>query len=93
MISAGDIPLLPRGVRCWHDRVRGVEVLLGPERVLMLDGVGKAVLSQIDGETTVKAICASLARDYDTPKTQILEDVLTFLNDLFDKRLLERTHG
>ncbi len=38
-------PLLPRGVRLHDDRVRGVPVLLGPERAVILDAIGQAILS------------------------------------------------
>lgn len=93
MIKASDIPFLPRGVRCQFDRVRGVEVLLGPERVLMLDDIGKAVLGRVDGRASVDSIADGLAQDYDAPKALILEDVLAYLGDLFDKRLVECAHG
>lgn len=93
MIQPSDIPFLPRGVRCQFDRVRGVEVLLGPERVLMLDDIGKAVLGRVDGASSIDTIADGLAKDYDAPKAQILDDVLAYLGDLFDKRLVERTHG
>ena len=47
MIDTGDVAFLPRGVRTHLDTVRGTEVLLAPERVLMLDEIGLAILSHL----------------------------------------------
>lgn len=46
------IPFLPRGVRLHHDNVRGQEVLLGPERALMLDQIACEILKRVDGVKT-----------------------------------------
>ena len=43
------IPVLPRGVRLHWDVVRSALVLLAPERALMLDAVGHAILSRTKG--------------------------------------------
>lgn len=87
------VPCLPRGVRLADDRVRGLRVLLGPERVLMLDQIGDAVLSRVDGARSVRAISEDLAQTFAAPRDQIETDVLTYLGDLADKRLLEAHHG
>ena len=93
MIGSGTIPILPRGVRLADDRVRGVKVLLGPERVLMIDAVGAAILTRIDGAITVGALCDALALAYAAPREVIEPDVRAYLQDLADKRLLELRHG
>lgn len=93
MIRPADIPVLPRGVRTHFDRVRQTDVLLGPERVLMLDQIGVAVLSRIDGAAPVAQIVDDLATAYDAPRDMIEGDVLAYLTDLAEKRLLEVTHG
>lgn len=85
MITAGDIPVLPRGVRCHYDRVRETDVLLGPERVLMLDAIGVAVLSRVDGTCSVAHISEALAAVYDAPRDVIEPDVTAYLQDLVDK--------
>ena len=36
-MTGADVPFLPRGVRTHFDAVRQFDVLLGPERVLVLD--------------------------------------------------------
>lgn len=85
MIAADSIAFLPRGVRCHYDKVRDTEVLLGPERVLMLDGVGKAILERLDGERTLQDVSAALAQDYAAPLDVITPDVTAFVADLVDK--------
>lgn len=84
-MSPDVVPYLPRGVRTHYDTVRGVEVLLGPERVLMLDGVGVAVLGQMDGAASLGEISARLADVYDAPLDVIAPDVTEFVRDLRDK--------
>ena len=93
MIGPDHIPALPRGVRTHHDRVRGAEVLLGPERVLMLDQIGVAVLTRVNGTATVADIVSDLAAAYDAPREMIEADVLAYLDDLADKRLLDVVDG
>lgn len=83
------VPVLPRGVRLFHDKVRQKNVLLGPERALMLDDISQIILTQVDGTRSVDAICVELALTYQAPLEQITEDTLALLRDLADKRLLE----
>ncbi len=87
------VPLLPRGVRRHFDKVRGVPVLLGPERVLMLDEIGCAILDQVDGVSTLDQISAKLAEIYNAPKEDISTDVADFLTDLGNKKLVDSTDG
>lgn len=93
MIGGSDIPVLPRGVRLGADRVRGSTVLLGPERVLMIDQIGEAILTRIDGQTSVAAICDRLAEAYAAPRDVIEPDVTAYLQDLAEKRLVEVHRG
>lgn len=85
MITAKDTPFLPRGVRTRFDEVRKVDVLLGPERVLMLDQIGLAILERVDGGTPVADISGELAQVYDAPRDVIEPDVIAYLQDLKDK--------
>jgi pyrroloquinoline-quinone synthase len=48
------VPALPRGVRVHEDRVRGMTVLLAPERVVKLDAIGAAILAEADGHHAVR---------------------------------------
>lgn len=85
MINAETVPLLPRGVRCHYDRVRGTDVLLAPERVLMLDQIGRAILERVDGQGSVAAISDDLAQVYEASRDVIEPDVIVYLQDLVDK--------
>lgn len=93
MISANSIPSLPRGVRTHFDKVREADVLLGPERVLMLDQIGVAVLSRVNGTASIAEISKVLSEAYDAPLDMIQKDVVEYLTDLADKRLLDVSDG
>ncbi|GIT91725.1 coenzyme PQQ synthesis protein D [Jannaschia pagri] len=82
-------PVLPRGVRLHHDRVRDRWVLLAPERVIDLDPIGHAILSEIDGASAVGEITDRLAVKYDAPVEQIGGDVREYLAGLADRRFLD----
>ena len=86
------IPHLPRGVRLHHDRVRGTMVLLAPERALMLDEVGAAILARVDGAAGIGEIAEALARDYDAQGEEVSSDVAEFLSGLARERLVD-LHG
>ncbi len=83
------VPYLPRGVRLHHDAVRGAWMLLAPERALRLDQVGHAILSRVDGQTSLDAIARDLAETFNAPFDQILTDSAGYLNALIDRRILE----
>lgn len=87
------IPYLPRGVRLHYDGVRKTNVLLGPERALILDDISHIILTQLDGTRSINAICKDLAETYAAPLDQITSDTISLLTDLSNKRLLEAHHG
>ena len=87
-MEPADVVYLPRGVRTHHDGVRGTEVLLGPERVLMLDQVGVAVLGQLDGNASLRTVSETLAGIYKAPLDVIEPDVIAFLDDLRNKGMV-----
>ncbi len=84
------IPYLPRGVRAHFDRVRDRHVLLGPERALMLDEIGNAIVAELDGVRSEAQIAADLAARYGAPVEAVATDVAEFLSGLAEKRLVER---
>ncbi len=55
------VPRLKPGVRRRYDAARGQNILLAPERVLVLDDIANAVLETLNGATTIEALCAALA--------------------------------
>ncbi|MCG6559788.1 pyrroloquinoline quinone biosynthesis peptide chaperone PqqD [Ruegeria sp. 1NDH52C] len=81
-LAPTDRPYLPRGVRLVADRVRGGLVLLAPEKAVALDAVGEAILSRVDGQTSLAALVDQLAAAYDAPRMQIEQDVQAFLQGL-----------
>ncbi len=82
-------PALLRGVRVRRDEVRGVWALLAPERVLKLDPVAAAVLSELDGERSFGEITAALAAKYDAPEAQIAADASRLILSLTDRIMAE----
>lgn len=83
------IPVIPRGVRLHRDEVRGLWVLLAPERTINLDPIGHAILTEIDGIRSFADLVASLAAKYEAPAAQIEGDVAEFITGLADRRILE----
>ncbi|GGG79601.1 pyrroloquinoline quinone biosynthesis protein PqqD [Salipiger pallidus] len=83
------IPVLPRGVRLHHDRVRGTWVLLAPERAVTLDQTAHAILSEVDGTRSLSQITATLAARYNAPEAEIAKDAAGFLGALCDRRFLD----
>lgn len=80
---------LPRGVRLHHDRVRDMPVLLGPERALMLDEIGLAILTEIGRGLKMSVLIERLAERYDAPRAEISGDVIGFIEDLQVQRLVD----
>ncbi|MEM6412964.1 MAG: pyrroloquinoline quinone biosynthesis peptide chaperone PqqD [Pseudomonadota bacterium] len=85
MIGLDAVPFLPRGVRLKYDTVRRIDVLLGPERVVTLDGIGKSILDQMDGTSDVAGVAEALSVKYEAPRDVIEPDVQAFLQDLIEK--------
>ena len=82
-------PRLPRGVRLHRCKVREAEVLLGPERALILDPIAHAILSRVDGAASEAEIVADLSTTFGAPEEQVGSDVSAFLADLAEKRLVD----
>lgn len=90
-LAGNEVPRLLRGVRTKHDKVRGMWVLLAPERVLKLDPIGAAILEETDGKRTFDEIVARLAARYDAPPERIAGDAAEFLTTLIERRMAEAT--
>ncbi|AXC50317.1 pyrroloquinoline quinone biosynthesis peptide chaperone PqqD [Paracoccus suum] len=85
------VPWLPRGVRLAEDKVRGMRVLLGPERAMQLDEVGDAILTSLDGRRSVAQIAGDLGARFGAPPAEVLPDVSEFLSGLIERRLVFTT--
>ncbi|AWN52525.1 pyrroloquinoline quinone biosynthesis peptide chaperone PqqD [Methylobacterium sp. 17Sr1-1] len=88
-LTPDSVPRLPRGVRLRHDTVRNAHVLLAPERTFDLDQNAVAVLGLVDGTRSIRAIAEALAQQYETDRGVIEPDVITMLDGLLLKRVLE----
>ncbi|EPH39717.1 pyrroloquinoline quinone biosynthesis peptide chaperone PqqD [Streptomyces aurantiacus] len=73
-------PVLARSVMLRHDRVRGVDLLLLPERVVVLRGAAGSIVALCDGARDVAAIVAELARRH--PDAPVGTEVPAFLRQL-----------
>ena len=89
MIADEARPVLPRGVRLHYDGVREAWTLVAPERAILLDEAGQAILAEVDGERSVAEIAARLAERFAAPVEEILGDTREFLGGLADRRLVD----
>jgi pyrroloquinoline quinone biosynthesis protein D len=83
-------PRLPRGVRLRHDSVRQRWVLLAPERIFEVDDIGVEILRRCDGRS-LDVMLDDLAAAFDVQVDTIRNDVMAFLNDFAQKRVLDLT--
>ena len=90
-MMATDTPALPRGVRLHFDKVRDTWVLLAPERAVTLDGIGHAILNEVDGQRTLGEIANALSDKFGAPVDQITQDSADFLTSLRDRRFVDVT--
>ncbi|TVL89426.1 pyrroloquinoline quinone biosynthesis peptide chaperone PqqD [Streptomyces sp. SAJ15] len=79
-------PVLPPAVLLRHDPVRGAELLVLPERVVVLHGSAGSVLRLCDGVREVAAIVAELAARH--PGAPVAGEVPAFLDRLRAQGLL-----
>ncbi|MFE5843350.1 pyrroloquinoline quinone biosynthesis peptide chaperone PqqD [Streptomyces niveus] len=73
-------PVLSRSVVLRHDRVRDTDLLVLPERVVVLRGSAGSVLRLCDGANDVGAIVATLAAQH--PGAPVADEVPVFLGRL-----------
>ncbi len=88
-VIGATVARLARGVRLREDPVRGQTVLLAPERALALDEIAVAIVKALDGTRDLDTIAADFAREFEAPKDQVLADVIAFIREFSDRRLLE----
>jgi pyrroloquinoline quinone biosynthesis protein D len=88
-INIDAIVRLPAGVRLKRDEARDRHVLLAPERALVMDPIGIAILGEVDGVKSVRQVVQALAQTYAADPAVIGKDVSAFLTELADRRMLE----
>jgi pyrroloquinoline quinone biosynthesis protein D len=87
-VTVDSIPKLRRGILRKFDAARGQNVLLGPERVILLDDIGNAIAECCDGQTAIAQISSILAERYAAERAQVESDVLAFVQELQEKGLV-----
>jgi pyrroloquinoline quinone biosynthesis protein D len=87
-VSIPERPRLAPGVRLHFDKTRDAWVLLGPERVIELEGPASDILRRCDGARSVGDIVDELAELYTADKAEIAADVNDMLAELAAKRML-----
>jgi pyrroloquinoline quinone biosynthesis protein D len=88
-IDARTVPRLKPHVRLQFNEARGQWIVQAPERVLMPDEIAITVLKRCDGQASVAAIAAELAREYDAPPEVVESDVIEMLQDLVEKGIVD----
>lgn len=83
-------PRLSVQARLQWDSVREKQVLLMPEGVLVLNATAAAILAMCDGHRDVSTIAADLSAQYNHV---VEEEVLTFLNRLIQRKVIECDDG
>jgi pyrroloquinoline quinone biosynthesis protein D len=84
-LSALDREAVPRlgvGMKLRFDQVRGAWVVLGPERLFLLDDHAVEVMQLVDGTRSVGAIATALAEKFTAPAEAIEADIWPMLQDL-----------
>jgi pyrroloquinoline quinone biosynthesis protein D len=87
-VTALSVPALRRGIRRQYDAVRAQNVLLCPERVVLLDDIANAIAELCDAQRSVAAISEILAERYGEDPAQVEADVIGFVQELADKGLV-----
>jgi pyrroloquinoline quinone biosynthesis protein D len=82
-------PALAPGVRLQADRATGEPILLYPEGVMFLNETALEVVTRCNGLTTVDAVIAALAAEYEVGEDAIRQDVSECLTELQKQRLVK----
>jgi pyrroloquinoline quinone biosynthesis protein D len=84
-------PRLAAKAKLRLDPKTGKHVLLYPEKGLLLNATGTAILQQCDGEQTLSTIVTALAGQFQTEPARLEPEVLAFVQRLLDRGLLQAT--
>jgi len=88
LISASVTPRFDYGVRLKHDKVRERYVVLGPEILIELNQTGTAIMSEIDGQSTITDIISRLAARFEVNPNDIKHDVIEFCTSMVTRQVL-----
>ncbi|WP_439670614.1 pyrroloquinoline quinone biosynthesis peptide chaperone PqqD [Cupriavidus necator] len=79
---------LARGTRLQYDAVRQRWVLLGPERMLVLDDMARLIVERSNEHPTIGTLCDALAAEFDAPLATIQADVLALFTCMTQRGFL-----
>jgi len=82
-------PRLAAKAKLRLDPKTGQHVLLYPEKGLLLNTTGAAILSLCTGEHALSVIVDTLAARFETEPARLEREVLTFVAGLLDRGLLQ----
>ncbi len=88
-IDGRTIVRLARGVRLREDSIRKQMVLLAPERAIALDDIAVAIVNALDGHRSLEDIADDFSSRFQAPKDQILQDIVGFIREFLNRRMLE----
>ncbi|WP_208999295.1 pyrroloquinoline quinone biosynthesis peptide chaperone PqqD [Roseibium sediminis] len=88
VLSGTTVPGIPPYVRLLFDKVREQWAVLAPEKVMWPDEISIEILKKCDGAASIDAISNALASEYDAPLAEVAADVLEFLQEWSDRRLI-----
>ncbi|MGB1047854.1 MAG: pyrroloquinoline quinone biosynthesis peptide chaperone PqqD [Litorivicinaceae bacterium] len=88
LIPASVTPSFDYGVRLKHDKVRERYVVLGPEILIELNQTGTAIMSEIDGQSTITDIISRLAARFEVNPNDITQDVIEFCTSMVTRQVL-----
>jgi pyrroloquinoline quinone biosynthesis protein D len=86
-MDQASIPALRRGIRRHFDSTRGAHVLLGPERVIVLDEIAFEIVALLDGKRSIAEISSVLAIKFEADAREVKNDVTEFARELVEKGL------
>ena len=89
-VDSGTVLHFPPHVKFRLDEKRQAWIVLAPERLLLPDEQAVEILKLVDGQRSVGAIIDELAREFDAGRAEIAGDVETMLQDLINKKVLQR---
>jgi pyrroloquinoline quinone biosynthesis protein D len=89
-LHGGTVLRFPPHVKFRFDEKRQAWIVLAPERLLLPDEQAVEILKLVNGERSVDAVIDALAGQFDAPRAEIAGDVQAMLQDLIDKKVLQR---
>lgn len=88
ILTTDSIPVLPAHVRLVFNEKRDSWVVLAPEKILWPDDISVLILQNCDGGSSIGEIAGALSKEFSAPRSEILGDILEFLQDWSDRLLI-----